>query len=119
MTLLASIPTLSSHLRGSINRNLKEIVELHEELLGDLHNIVPQSEYASINDVRSAMPEWKAGHTRWHSLDAVPDRVEHNTWLQCLPDMTAEPKIVAAVAKSFAKRASWPAKHNQVLTMGR
>jgi len=42
---MASIPTLSLNLRASINRNLNEIVELHEELLGDVHRVVPHSEY--------------------------------------------------------------------------
>ena len=45
VTLLASIPALSLNLRASINRNLNEIVELHEELLGDLHRVIPHSEY--------------------------------------------------------------------------
>jgi hypothetical protein len=49
VTLLASIPTLSLNLRASINRNLNDIAELHEELLGDLHRAVPHSEYTQVN----------------------------------------------------------------------
>ena len=106
MTLLASIPTLSLNLRASINRNLNEIVELHEELLGELHRVVPHSEYMSVEIDESRKPVRPKGHHRWRSLDAVPERLEQTAWLQRIPGMTAEPKVAAEVAKVFGKRVS-------------
>ena len=103
MTLLASIPTLSLNLRASISRNLNDIVELHDELLGSLHHAVPHSEYTQMN----ATPVQQSpgnGHHRWRSLDAVPENNNGVAWLQHIPGMTAEPKVAAEVAKVFGKK---------------
>jgi len=105
VTLLASIPTLSINFRSSINRNLNEIVELHEELLGDLHRVVPHSEYTQIDLAESSAPRLGKGHHRWRSLDAVPE-IKEAAWLIKIPGMTAEPKIAAEVAKVFGKKVS-------------
>jgi hypothetical protein len=102
VTLLASIPTLSLNLRASINRNLNDIVELHEELLGDLHRVVPHSEYAQSTARVQALPA--NGHHRWRSLDAVPENTTGANWLQKIPGMTAEPKVAAQVARVFGKK---------------
>jgi hypothetical protein len=90
-------------LRASINRNLNEIVELHEGLLGELHRAVPYSEYTQLN-VTKPIPSNSKGHTRWRSLDAVPEHLSGATWLQKIPGMTAEPKIAAQVARVFGKK---------------
>ncbi|RDW78177.1 Dbl-containing protein [Coleophoma crateriformis] len=104
VTLLASVPSLSLHLRSSINRNLGEIVELHDEILGDLHRIVPHSEYTQ-NDYAEPIPTLTVpGHHRWRSLNAVPEDICGSLWLQKIPGMTAEPRVAAKVAKSFAKK---------------
>jgi hypothetical protein len=104
VTLLASIPSLSSTLRASITRNLNEIVELHEELLGELHQTVPHSEYTQTKVPEPPGPFNDRGHTRWRSLDAVPANSNRASWLQKIPGMTAEPKIAANVAQVFAKK---------------
>jgi hypothetical protein len=100
---MASIPTLSSNLRASINRNLNEIVELHEEVLGDLHRVVPHSEYTQPIYAEPTMPGSPIGHHRWRSLDAVPE-YKNGTWLQTIPGMTAEPNVAAEVARVFSKK---------------
>jgi len=100
---MASIPTLSLNLRASINRNLNEIVELHEELLGDLHRTVPHSEYTQPASAETPLPGSPTGHHRWRSLDAVPEH-KGGTWLQKIPGMTAEPKVAAEVARVFGKK---------------
>lgn len=100
-TLLASIPTISMSLRASITRNLTEIVELHEELLGDLHRVVPHSEYTQ-NDFGNRNPN--PGHKRWHSLDVVPDKNQDLTWYQRVPGLAAEPSVAADVAKVFGRK---------------
>lgn len=104
MTLMASIPTLSTNLRASINVNLNEIVELHEEILGDLHRVVPHSEYtqAHCSEVKLSSPT--GGHNRWRSLDAVPENTGGTNWLQRIPGMTAEPNVAASVARVFGQK---------------
>ncbi|KFZ11915.1 hypothetical protein V501_04491 [Pseudogymnoascus sp. VKM F-4519 (FW-2642)] len=102
VTLLASVPMLPS-LRASISRNLSEIVELHDELLGDLHRVVPHSKYTQPDYISCPAPE-KQGHHRWRSLDAVPENSSDLSWVQKIPGMTAEAQVAADVAKVFGKR---------------
>lgn len=95
-------------LRSSINRNLGEIVELHEELLGDLHGIVPHSEYSQSDYVKPLKDFSGRGHQRWRSLDAVPENVDSLEWVHKVPGMTAEPATAAEVAKLFGKNVCIP-----------
>src|SRR5687767_6055640 len=92
ITILASMPTLPAGLRTSINHNLAEIVQLHEEILGDLHRVVPDSEYTQpqvdvpvlLAPTLARRNSW-AGlgkHRRWRSLDAVHAQPTGLTWLQ-------------------------------------
>ena len=92
------------NLRASINRNLNDIAELHEELLGDLHRAVPHSEYTQVNCAVPTQTPAAKGHHRWRSLDAVPENTTGIAWLQKVPGMTAEPKVAAAVAGVFGKK---------------
>jgi hypothetical protein len=101
---MASIPTLALNLRASINRNLNEIVELHDELLGDLHRAVPHSEYTQSCYADPTLTQPAYGHNRWRSLDAVPEDTGGDSWLQKIPGMTAEPKVAAAVARVFEQK---------------
>ncbi|KAH7137148.1 RSP protein [Dactylonectria estremocensis] len=106
ITILASLPTLPMRLRSSINRNLTEIVELHEELLGDLHRVIPHSEYTQL-DFSLSLPKPKNlgnGHRRWWSHDGVPESQIGAAWLQNVPGMVSEPQVAAEVAKIFGKK---------------
>ncbi|KAJ8129121.1 hypothetical protein O1611_g4512 [Lasiodiplodia mahajangana] len=105
VTILASLPTLQHGLRSSINQNLTDIVELHEEILGELHRIVPDSEYTQPESIpvnSSTLPS--QGHHRWHSLDSVPEDKGGRSWLHSVPSVIAEPRIAAEVAQIFAKK---------------
>lgn len=110
ITILASLPTLSPGLRSSINQNLTDIVQLHEELLGDLHRVVPDSEYTHLDipPPVSRSEHGPRGHKRWKSLDAVPEDNDGITWLHSIPGMMAEPHVAAEVAKLFSKKVSNP-----------
>ncbi|KAJ4414914.1 hypothetical protein N0V85_002939 [Neurospora sp. IMI 360204] len=106
VTILASLPTLPASLRSSINRNLNDIVELHEEMLGDLHRAIPHSEYTQLNfplQIPSAGSGFR-GHQRWRSLDAVPEDKDGISWLRQVPGMLADPQVAAEVAKIFTKK---------------
>ncbi|KAI1862887.1 hypothetical protein JX265_008933 [Neoarthrinium moseri] len=106
VTILASLPTQHPGLRSSINRNLTDIVELHEEILGDLHRTVPNSEYTQIEQLPTTpRPASKPSHhQRWRSLDSVPEDKGGISWLQNVPGMTAEPDVAADVARVFRER---------------
>ncbi|KAB5563548.1 hypothetical protein GE09DRAFT_1220097 [Coniochaeta sp. 2T2.1] len=106
ITILASLPSLAPGLRSSINQNLTEIIQLHEELLGDLHRAVPRSEYTQL-DSPAEIPKLEKGshgHRRWKSLDAVLEDKASFTVLQSIPGMTTEPQVAADVAKVFLKK---------------
>ncbi|KAK3329343.1 hypothetical protein B0H66DRAFT_596931 [Apodospora peruviana] len=106
VTILASLPTLPAGLRSSINRNLTDIVELHEEILGELHRVVPDSEYTQpevSSHVGQAEPGVR-GHQRWRSLDAVPEDRDGISWLPGIPGMLADPQTAAEVAKIFSRK---------------
>lgn len=90
-------------LRSSINQNLASIVELHEEILGDLHRAVPHSEYTQM-DIPLRPKDHIEKHKRIRSLDAVPEDDENVSWLEAVPGMVAEPNIAADVAKIFADK---------------
>lgn len=103
VTILVSLPTLPSGLRSSINRNLADIVELHEELLGELHRAVPDSEYTQL-ELPPRSKHHLHNHRRIRSLDAVPEDNESISWLDTVPGMVAEPNTAADVAKVFNKK---------------
>lgn len=111
ITILASLPTLPAGLRSSINRNLSEIVELHEEILGELHRAVPHSEYTQMDNLATPLAgipkqvhAYMPGHRRWSSLDAVPEHRKRVTWLQNVPGMLSDPQTAAEVSKVFGKK---------------
>ncbi|KAI3328870.1 Dbl homology domain-containing protein [Xylariaceae sp. AK1471] len=105
VTILASLPALHHGLRSSINQNLTDIIELHEEILGELHRVVPNSEYTQPEHiVVKPSPLPSQGHHRWHSLDSVPEDNGRQSWLQSVPSVVAEPNIAAEVAQIFGKK---------------
>ncbi|KAF2458254.1 hypothetical protein BDY21DRAFT_284534 [Lineolata rhizophorae] len=118
-TLLASSQMANTQSRISIRRNVAEILELHEDLLGELHKVVPNAE-PSHGDSNKGPGTWarkhKSRHTRWHSAD-IParrssqrknrrvrhslDYNQHSDW-HCVY-LTADTHTVAEVAKVFNK----------------
>ncbi|KAI0911815.1 hypothetical protein F4823DRAFT_584306 [Ustulina deusta] len=105
VTILASLPTLQPGLRSSINQNLTDIIELHEEILGELHRIVPNSEYMQPEYITvEPSPKPSQEYHRWHSLDSVPEDRGGRSWLHSVPSVIAEPNIAAEVAQIFGKK---------------
>lgn len=116
ITILASLPAFSASLRSSINRNLTEIVELHETILGELHRVVPHSEYTQFEDHHDAKVALRAitdhthgtfhAHRRWKSMDAAAG--DHTgcfpPGLHEFPGLTSDPQVAAEVSKIFGKR---------------
>lgn len=97
-TFLASIPTLSLTLRGSIVRNISDIIRLHEEILGDLHLTVPHSEYPP-SDIEAIIPRITVGHRRWHSIESLSEDKRSR-----IPEFSADPNVAGAVARIFGSK---------------
>lgn len=108
--MLAALPTSPAGLRSTVNRNLTDLIELHEEVLGELHRAVPDSEYTQLDlptPPATTMKQSNAsiqGHRRWRSLDVVPEGRDEVSWLRDVPGMVAEPQAAAEVARVFLKR---------------
>lgn len=72
--LLPSVLSLSSQTRAAIQQNVTQILQLHEDLLGELHKTVPRAEYTQ-SAGQESYPITKAKHTRFHSADIIPGRL--------------------------------------------
>lgn len=108
VNLLAALPALPGTLRSSINQNLTEMLRLHDEILGELHRVIPNSEYTQLDLPRPFLRQHSSdkGHRRGLSLDALPQHRTGLQWLQSVPGMVADPQVAAEVAKIFSKRVS-------------
>jgi hypothetical protein len=104
VTLLASIPTISLNLRTSINQNLNEIVELHEDILGELHRVVPHSEYSQMIYTQESATLTDQELRPWRGITVVLKPTGDFSRLQKLPGMTAEASIAADVARVFGQK---------------
>ncbi|KAL1795367.1 hypothetical protein ACET3X_007183 [Alternaria dauci] len=77
--ILTALPTLSGQTRSSIQHNISQILQLHEDLLAELHQVVPQADFTR-SAYQETYPVTKAKHIRFHSADIVPGRLaEHLT----------------------------------------
>jgi hypothetical protein len=77
--ILTALPTLSGQTRSSIQQNISQILQLHEDLLAELHLVVPQADFTK-SAYQEMYPVTKAKHIRFHSADIVPGRfAEHKT----------------------------------------
>ncbi|KAF5617184.1 hypothetical protein F52700_12697 [Fusarium sp. NRRL 52700] len=107
INLLAALPTLPERLRSSINHNLDQIIQLHEEILGELHRVVPDSEYSQADYLiasSSKSNNLKNGHRRRSSLDMVSGDQGSLQLLEKEPGVLSDPQVAADAAKIFSKR---------------
>lgn len=67
-TLLASTPSISPRKKDSIQKSISQIIQLHEELLVELHQVVPPGtdRLDTLSPLRHAR---NSKHTRWYSAD--------------------------------------------------
>lgn len=111
-TILGHQPTAAGFARTSAQKNISDVLRLHDDLLGHLQRLIPFAEY----DQRTAkaLPDatLKRSHTRWHSVDVVrprltavkPGRRSLNISRSSEQDHLAlrcSPQIVAGVADMF------------------
>ncbi|KAL5457901.1 hypothetical protein PMIN06_003622 [Paraphaeosphaeria minitans] len=75
--ILSGVPALPAHTRAAIQRNISQILQLHEDLLAELHQVIPQADFTQ-SAHQEAYPVTKAKHIRFHSADLMPGRLaEH------------------------------------------
>lgn len=72
--ILTALPTLPGHTKSSIQQNLFQILQLHEDLLADLHQVVPHADFTKSAN-QEALPATKAKHIRFNSADVTPSRL--------------------------------------------
>lgn len=74
--ILTALPTLPGQTKLSIQNNISQILQLHEDLLSELHAIVPQADFTQ--SAQESQPMARAKHIRFHSVDIIPGRLaEH------------------------------------------
>jgi hypothetical protein len=117
--ILTGIPALPVQTRASIQQNISQILQLHEELLAELHRVVPQADHTHMTQ-QEAFPVTKAKHIRFHSADLMPGRfadhkasrrIRHSLEIGRSPDRRAQglvtdTKTVGEIAKIFNKHVS-------------
>ncbi|CAK3948546.1 Dbl homology domain-containing [Lecanosticta acicola] len=73
-TILGHQQTSTSFARPSAQKSIAELLHLHDNILGELQRVVPFAEYDQ-SLARAPEPVHTRSHTRWHSVDVVPQRV--------------------------------------------
>jgi hypothetical protein len=71
--ILTALPSLSGQTKSSIQQNISQILQLHEDLLDELHTVIPQADFTN-SAHHEAYPVTKAKHIRFHSADIIPGR---------------------------------------------
>ena len=117
--ILTDIPAIPVQTRASIQQNISQILQLHEELLAELHQIVPQADYTR-SAHQDAFPVTKAKHIRFHSADLIPgrfaehrvtQRIRHSLEIGRSPDrrvqgLITDTKTIGDIARIFNKHVS-------------
>ena len=114
--ILTALPTLPGQTRSSIQQNISQILQLHEELLAELHQAVPQADFTR-SAHQESYPVTKAKHIRFHSADIIPGRfaehkaarrLRHSLEIGRSPErrprgLVTDTKTVGNIAKIFNK----------------
>ncbi|KAF2115106.1 hypothetical protein BDV96DRAFT_93479 [Lophiotrema nucula] len=114
--LLPSVPALTNQTRASIQQNISQILQLHQDLLADLHRSVPHADFTQ-SAQQETYPVTKAKHIRFHSADMMPGRfaehrlsrrLRHSLEIGRSPDrrpraLATDTKTVGTIASIFNK----------------
>lgn len=69
-TLLASIPTISTQTRNSIQRNVSDMLHIHEQIIDELHRVALRAMLREHKQASSPPGRCSRRYKRWQSLDA-------------------------------------------------
>jgi hypothetical protein len=114
--ILTALPTLSGQTKSSIQQNISQILQLHEDLLDELHNAIPHADFTN-SAYHETYPVTKAKHIRFHSADIIPGRfaehkatrrLRHSLEIGRSPDrrprgLVTDTKTAGNIAKIFNK----------------
>ena len=112
--ILTALPALPGQTKSSIQQNIAQILQLHEDLLAELQQAVPQADFTK-SAQQETYPVTKAKHIRFHSADLVPGRLvehrvtrrpRHSLEIGCSPDkrprgLVTDTQTVGNIAKIF------------------
>jgi hypothetical protein len=107
--MLVAVPAIYPGLRKSVKQNLSDIIQLHKEILGELHRAVSISDYKEFGTsrspiktadqmMRSRMP------THHRSADVRASDVRSRTLAEA-PEICSEPQVIVEVSKLFERKA--------------
>ncbi|KAL1302767.1 hypothetical protein AAFC00_003114 [Neodothiora populina] len=120
-TLLPPLSPSLAHIRSSARSNITSMIGLHDEILGELHRLLPSPDCdTSMPLARHTSP--RSDHARWVSEDGIsPLRLQHKvghagwskrrsfdvraTLLKDQPVSACSPEIIAHVAELFTRKA--------------
>lgn len=98
-------------MKHSINKNLADIIDLHEEILCELHRIVPYSEdlhgeghLQETEQKATILYNETKTDAKWDILNDVNEVVEQRTRPEHVLGVTVEPHVVAEVSKMFERK---------------
>lgn len=118
-TIISHQPTTTSFARICAQKNISAMLQLHDDLVGQLHRIVP---FAECDQRMARMPPGlppSRSHTRWHSVHVVPQQatpvrsklasIRHarrslninRSFEDDHPMLRCSPFVVSVVAKAF------------------
>jgi hypothetical protein len=114
--IFTAVPSLSGQTKSSIQQNISQILQLHEDLLDELHHVIPQADLTN-SAQHETYPVTKAKHIRFHSADIIPGRfaehkaarrLRHSLEIGRSPDrrprgLVTDTETVGNVAKIFNK----------------
>ncbi|UPX13203.1 uncharacterized protein EKO05_0003725 [Ascochyta rabiei] len=112
--ILTALPALPGHTKSSIQQNITQILQLHEDLLAAFQQAVPQADFTK-SAQQETYPVTKAKHIRFHSADILPGRLgehkatrrlRHSLEIGRSPDrrprgLVTDTKTVGSIAKIF------------------
>jgi|SRR5690242_10496484 len=117
--ILTALPALPSQTKSSIQQNIAQILQLHEDLLSELQEAIPQADLTR-SAQQEAYPVTKAKHIRFHSADIIPGRLgehratrrlRHSLEIGRSPDrrpqgLVIDTKAVNSIARIFNRHVS-------------
>lgn len=118
--ILTALPALPGQTKSSIQHNISQILQLHEDLLAELQQAIPQADFTKSAQQQEAYPVTKAKHIRFHSADINPGRsgehkatrrLRHSLDIGRSPDrrprgLVTDTRTVRNIAKIFNRHVS-------------
>lgn len=127
--ILTALPALPGQTKTSIQQNIAQILQLHEDLLAELQQAVPQADFTK-SAQQETYPITKAKHIRFHSADIIPGRLaehratrrlRHSLEIGRSPDrrprgLVTDTTTAGNIAKIFNRHVSFQFRSVQGLT---